>query len=98
MLGPGTYRIGAAGRETLLDEFLLAESGSTTIAGLILGAAFFGFGASLGLPSVQADHATEGFFGPNFQASPVPEPATWMLAAIGLAAARRRSRRGGLRT
>ncbi|HEV8395066.1 MAG TPA: PEP-CTERM sorting domain-containing protein [Vicinamibacterales bacterium] len=93
LLLAGTYRIGAQGSGTSLDEFLLGRSGSTTVAGLTLGAAFYGAGAALTFPTAQADYATEGFFGPNFQATQVPEPATLALTTLAVAGALRRARR-----
>lgn len=97
VLGPGTYEIGAYYASIDLDNFLFGESGSVTIPGLTLGSAFTEMGNSLAYTVINAGNpsfATQGYFGPNFTVSSVPEPTTLALAGLGglaaLVVARRR--------
>ncbi len=82
VLAPGSYTIGAYGLLTSTDQFEFGESGSITIAGLTLGGAVEAFATGLTFPVAPVDPATQGYFGPNFLATAVPEPSTVTLIAM----------------
>ena len=87
VLAPGVYAIGAYGLLISTDQFEFAESGSTTISGLTLGAAVETIGTGLMYPWWTESFATQGYFGPDFLvAAPAdaPEPSTLSLAALAL--------------
>jgi hypothetical protein len=86
ILGPGSYTIGGYANSTSLDDFLFGTSGAATISGLTLGSAVqSSFGpTSLTFPNGVNGFATQGYFGPNFMTSSVPEPGAWSLLALGL--------------
>jgi hypothetical protein len=55
---------------------------------------WWGAGASISFPTLDLLSGTDGWFGPNFQGDPVPEPTTMLLVGsglLGLAARRRRT-------
>jgi len=59
---------------------------------------WYGFGANLPFPNNRTPPASEGgigpgFWEPNFQFGPVPEPSTWLLLGSGLLAVRLLRRR-----
>jgi len=88
VLGPGSYTIGAYANSSSLDDFLSGTSLSTPVSGLTLGTAVqsdFG-SSSLTFPTQNDSFAAEGFFGPNFITSDVPEPDGWSMLALGMLA------------
>jgi hypothetical protein len=88
VLGSGSYTIGGFGLGTSLDDFRFAVPDYTAIPGLTIGpavASAFG-NPSLTYPTQVVGFANPGYFGPNFEGAPVPEPGSWILLVTILGA------------
>jgi hypothetical protein len=86
LAGGTTYIIG--GQDTIADgdNYASASTGLVMGAGItFLQAARTDAGAGFAFPSVLTANSG-GRFGPNFIYAPVPEPSTYLLMALGLAA------------
>lgn len=84
-LAPGTYTIGALlPVNTDPDLQIFSATASTSDGVTWLNAADI---ASLSLSEPGADpRFADGVFGPNLEVTPAPEPSTWSLLALGIAA------------
>lgn len=90
-LAAGTYTIGAYATNNS-DSFLRDLTTVTPATGITFGTGLYGGG---NVRPTQGG-APNGYFGPNFEFSNVPEPATWLAGALlvggaGLTLRRRRS-------
>jgi hypothetical protein len=78
VLPPGTYRIAGYANSTSLDDFRFGVPSSTTIPGLAVGGAFEAGGNSLAFPNQNVGpSAVQGYFGPNFLATPAVATFAW---------------------
>jgi hypothetical protein len=92
-LGIGAYRIGALFRSSV-DDLIVQAAGMSVAPEITFHGSRWEGGETLRFPVVHNPMFDPGFIGPNFQFQPVPEPATLVLVATGIAgvAIRRRLR------
>jgi Domain of unknown function (DUF4082)/PEP-CTERM motif len=65
------------------DQFIYDVSGFTVNQNINFGQFAYTVGDTLAFPGT-ADPGVKGYFGPNFDTTPVPEPSTLLLVAFGL--------------
>lgn len=82
-LSPGTYIVDAAVTANNSDYFMGGATTVTTVPGITYLETRVGGGTGLVLPPSNSSAPANGFFGPNFQVSPAPEPSTWALMGLG---------------
>lgn len=95
-IGPGTYRVGAfySATNPLADGYITGTSGITMSPGFtMISTLRDADGPQTGLVFPTIETAPGGRFGPNFQFTEVPEPATFVgLATLGVLVLLRRRR------
>jgi len=84
LLSAGTYVIsGVTGTN---DEYASGVTGFTTAPWFTYGNNLYIVSSTLQFPTTNSTSDGVGFFGPNFDATPTPEPATFGLIGVGLLA------------
>lgn len=84
-LGPGSYVIGGFGKNYMTG----ATAVTSNIAGVTFGGRALAGGNALAFPT-SFNTTSKEYFGPNFKAQAVPEPATIGLLGVGVAFLARR--------
>jgi hypothetical protein len=86
LLEPGTtYLIGASVPDENFTSIFIPSTGNSFAPGVMFIEGLYSGNEGLVLPSFVNEEGTASF-GPNFLFTPVPEPSTWAMMALGFAA------------